>query len=150
MAQNVSLFAVCGEDRRPEPALPGHVDHGQQCENEGVIALQERIERAPDEDGQDSSDDGDEVILRQHVPSLEAAEITERARASAERSWAAAEQAGRRLRERNVFSARAAMLTGAVLCFLAFLTIGSTGNIVLASTFCLNSPRPAISRCMSR
>ena len=36
-----------------------------------------------------------------------------------------------RLRERNVFSARAAMLTGAVLCFLAFLTIGSTGNIVL-------------------
>ncbi len=55
-----------------------------------------------------------------------------------------------RLRERNVFSARAAMLTGAVLCFLAFLTIGSTGNIVLASTFCLNSPRPAISRCMSR
>lgn len=36
-----------------------------------------------------------------------------------------------RLRERNVFSARAAMLTGAVLCFLAFLTIGSTGNIVV-------------------
>ncbi len=30
-----------------------------------------------------------------------------------------------------MFSARAAMLTGAVLCFLAFLTIGSTGNIVL-------------------
>ena len=36
-----------------------------------------------------------------------------------------------RLRERNVFSARAAMLTGAVLCFLAFLTIGSTGNLVV-------------------
>src|SRR5215831_2908903 len=34
-----------------------------------------------------------------------------------------------RLRERNVFSARAAMLTGAVLCFLAFLTVGSTGNV---------------------
>jgi hypothetical protein len=36
-----------------------------------------------------------------------------------------------RLRERNVFSARAAMLSGAVLCFLAFLTIGSTGNMAV-------------------
>jgi MFS family permease len=35
-----------------------------------------------------------------------------------------------RLRERNVFSARAAMLTGAVLCCLAFLVIANTGNIV--------------------
>ena len=36
-----------------------------------------------------------------------------------------------RLRERNVFSARSAMLTGAVCCLIAFLTIGSTGSIVL-------------------
>jgi MFS family permease len=36
-----------------------------------------------------------------------------------------------RLRERNVFSARSAMLTGAVLCFLAFLVIGHTGNLLL-------------------
>ena len=35
-----------------------------------------------------------------------------------------------RLRERNVFPARAAMLTGAVLCLLAFLTIANTGNMV--------------------
>ena len=35
-----------------------------------------------------------------------------------------------RLRERNAFPARSAMLTGAVLCLIAFLVIGSTGNIV--------------------
>jgi MFS family permease len=35
-----------------------------------------------------------------------------------------------RLRERNVFSARAAMLTGGVLCLIAFLTIANTGNMV--------------------
>jgi MFS family permease len=35
-----------------------------------------------------------------------------------------------RLRERNVFPARTAMLTGAVLCLIAFLVIGNTGNIV--------------------
>jgi MFS family permease len=36
-----------------------------------------------------------------------------------------------RLRERSVFPARAAMLTGAVLCLIAFLTIANTGNIVV-------------------
>lgn len=35
-----------------------------------------------------------------------------------------------RLRERNVFPARAAMLTGGVLCLIAFLTIANTGNMV--------------------
>jgi len=35
-----------------------------------------------------------------------------------------------RLRERNIFPARAAMLTGAVLCLIAFVTIGNTGNMV--------------------
>jgi MFS family permease len=36
-----------------------------------------------------------------------------------------------RLRERNVFPARAAMLTGGVLCLIAFLTIAHTGNMVV-------------------
>jgi MFS family permease len=36
-----------------------------------------------------------------------------------------------RLRERNVFSARAAMLTGGVLCLIAFLTIANTGNMAV-------------------
>jgi MFS family permease len=35
-----------------------------------------------------------------------------------------------RLRERGKFSARAAMLTGAVMCAIAYLTIGNTGNLV--------------------
>ena len=36
-----------------------------------------------------------------------------------------------RLRERNVFPARAAMLTGGVLCLIAFLTIANTGNMAI-------------------
>ena len=36
-----------------------------------------------------------------------------------------------RLRERNVFPARAAMLTGGVLCLIAFLTIANTGNMAV-------------------
>lgn len=35
-----------------------------------------------------------------------------------------------RLRERNVVSARAAMITGAICCLIAFLTVGTTGNVV--------------------
>jgi MFS family permease len=36
-----------------------------------------------------------------------------------------------RLREKKLFSPRAAMLTGSVLCLIAFVTLGNTGNLVL-------------------
>ncbi|WP_052373166.1 DivIVA domain-containing protein [Amycolatopsis taiwanensis] len=66
-------------------------------ENDRLREKVDRVSRTPIE-----PDGLSERLLRMvELAEDEAAEITERARAAAERSWAAAEQAGRRLRERH-------------------------------------------------
>jgi cell division septum initiation protein DivIVA len=66
-------------------------------ENDRLREKVDRVARTPIE-----PDGLSERLLRMvELAEEESAEITERARASAERSWAAAEKAGRRLRERH-------------------------------------------------
>src|SRR6187399_1105019 len=66
-------------------------------ENDRLREKLDRVARTPIE-----PDGLSERLLRMvELAEDEAAEITERARASAERSWVAAEKAGRRLRERH-------------------------------------------------
>jgi DivIVA domain-containing protein len=67
------------------------------CENDRLREKVDRVSRSPIE-----ADGLSERLLRMvELAEDEAAEITERARAAAERSWAAAEHSAQRLRERH-------------------------------------------------